>query len=216
MLGAFARSRNLRTTEPAIARYQPKDRFYRKAKEQGLRARSAFKLPEILDRMGVRGLAGSALLELGAAPGGWLQVLAGLAGPKGLVVGVDLVPISPLGPNVKTLVGDARTSEVLAELRALAPRGFKLITSDMAPKTTGVADTDCARSLDLVASALGIAKALLEPGGSFLAKVFMGPDLDPWVARELQPAFEKLRRIRPEATREGSREIYLAASGFRR
>jgi 23S rRNA (uridine2552-2'-O)-methyltransferase len=198
-----------------MARYDPKDRFYRKAKEQGLRARSAFKLPEILERIGAHKLAGGTLLELGAAPGGWLQVLSRLAGPHGLVVGADLVPIAPLSPNVKTLVGDVREPQVLAELRALAPKGFDLVTSDMAPKTTGIADTDCARSLELVAAALRVARALLKPGGHFLAKVFMGPDLDPFVARELQPAFEKVRRIRPEATREGSREIYLAGTGYR-
>ena len=209
MLGAFAPTRN------TMARYQPKDRFYRKAKEAGLRARSAFKLPEILEKIGTRGLAGGALLELGAAPGGWLQVLARLAGPRGLVVGVDLVPIAPLGLAVKTLVGDVRQPAVLAELRGLAPHGFDLVTSDMAPKTTGVADTDCARSLELVGAALSVARALLKGGGTFLAKVFMGPDLDPFVTRELQPAFEKIRRIRPEATREGSREIYLAATGYR-
>ncbi|MHB8419414.1 MAG: SAM-dependent methyltransferase [Myxococcales bacterium] len=198
-----------------MARYQPKDRFYRKAKDEGFRARSAFKLQEILERLGVRGLAGGTLLDLGAAPGSWLQVLSRIAGPRGVVVGVDLVPIAPLSANVRTLTGDARDPAMLAQLRGLAPRGYDAVTSDMAPKTTGVADTDCARSLELSAAALGVARLLLKPGGSFLAKVFMGPDLDPFVTGELQPAFEKVRRLRPEATRAGSREIYLAGVGYR-
>ncbi len=198
-----------------MARYQPKDRFFNKAKSEGLRARSAFKLVELLQRAGIRGLAGAPVLDLGAAPGGWLQILADLVGPRGRVVGVDLVEIAPLGPNVVTLAADMRAAETLEALRRLAPAGFALVTSDMAPKTTGIAATDCARSLDLVATALSTARVLLRPGGAFLAKVFMGPDLDPFVARELRPCFEGFRRVRPEATREGSREIYLVATAFR-
>ncbi len=198
-----------------MARYQPKDRFYKKAKEQGLRARSAFKLQELLERVGARSLAGSAILDLGAAPGGWLQILAKIAGPRGSVLGVDLVAIAPVAPNVSTLAADIRSPELKAQLRARAPRGYALITSDMAPKTTGVAATDCARSLELVGEALAVVRAQLTPGGTFLAKVFMGPDLDPFVVRELKPLFREVKRIRPEATREGSREIYLAAVGYR-
>jgi 23S rRNA (uridine2552-2'-O)-methyltransferase len=198
-----------------VARYQPKDRFYKKAKAEGLRARSAFKLQELLQKVGARGLNGGNVLDLGAAPGGWLQIFSRIVGPKGLVVGVDLVPIAPLAANVKTLTGDVREPATLAKLREVAPGRFAAVTSDMAPKTTGIAATDCARSLELVELAFSIAGQLLHPGGTFLAKVFMGPDLDPFVRARLQPAFEKLQRVRPEATREGSREIYLCGVGYR-
>jgi 23S rRNA (uridine2552-2'-O)-methyltransferase len=198
-----------------VARYQPKDRFFKKAKEEGLRARSAFKLEELLHKVGARGLRGGNVLDLGAAPGGWLQIFSRIVGPQGLVVGLDLVPIAPLAPNVKTLVGDIHDPTMLAQLQALAPGGFGAVTSDMAPKTTGIAATDCARSLELVELAFAMAGKMLRPGGTFLAKAFMGPDLDPFVKAQLQPAFEKLQRVRPEATREGSREIYLCGVGYR-
>ncbi len=198
-----------------MAHYQPKDRFYRKAKREGLRARSAFKLEELLDRARPRGLAGGAALDLGAAPGGWLQLLARLVGPKGKVVGVDLVDIAPLPAPVTTFRGDAREPAVQARLRAEEPAGYALVTSDMAPKTTGIHGVDCARSLELVRAALEIAGTLLQPGGAFFAKIFMGPDVGPFVQRELTPRFERVKQVRPEATREGSREIYLVATGFR-
>lgn len=198
----------------SMARYQPKDRLFHKAKALGLRARSAFKLAELLDRAGVGRLTGAAALDLGAAPGAWLQILARLVGPRGRVVGVDLVEILPVGPNVHTFAADAREPATLDRLRLLAPERFALVTSDMAPKTTGIHGVDCARSLELVAAALGVSVELLAPGGTLFAKVFMGQDLGPFVARELKPRFASVRQLRPEATREGSREIYLVGKGF--
>ena len=115
---------------------------------------------------------------------------------------------------MKTLAADARTPESFEWLRAEAPERFALVTSDMAPKTTGIHTVDCARSLELVETALSVASRLLAPNGTFLAKVFMGPDVPLFVARELKPRFRQVRQVRPEATREGSREIYLAATGF--
>jgi 23S rRNA (uridine2552-2'-O)-methyltransferase len=198
-----------------MARYQPKDRFFQKAKAEGLRARSAFKLQELLQKVGARGLPGGSVLDLGAAPGGWLQIFSRIVGPRGRVVGVDLVPIAPIAPNVATLAGDVHDPAIVAKLRELAPTGFAAVTSDMAPKTSGIAATDCARSMELVELAFSIAKQQLHPGGTFLAKVFMGPDVDPFVATQLRPAFEKIQRVRPEATREGSREIYLCGVGYK-
>jgi 23S rRNA (uridine2552-2'-O)-methyltransferase len=195
-----------------MARYVPKDRFYEKAKAQGLRARSAFKLEELLQRLGLQGLRGATVVDLGAAPGGWLQVLSRLVGPQGRVLGLDLVPIAPVAPNVATYVLDIRDGEALA--RVGFPSGLDLVTSDMAPKTTGIHSTDVARSHELVRLALGVALASLRPGGSFLTKVFMGDGLKE-LEREIKVGFAEFRQIRPEATREGSREIYLAGKGRR-
>jgi 23S rRNA (uridine2552-2'-O)-methyltransferase len=197
-----------------MARYQPKDKYYQRAKDEGLRARSAFKLEELLDKAYPRGLAGKAVLDLGAAPGGWLQILSRRVGPRGRVVGIDLVEIRPVGPNVATWAADAREPAVLERLARDFPEGFELVTSDMAPKTTGIAAVDCARSLELVSAALGVAQRTLRPRGSFLSKVFMGPDLPGFLAAELKPRFAELRQVRPDATREGSREIYLVAKGI--
>jgi 23S rRNA (uridine2552-2'-O)-methyltransferase len=196
-----------------MPRYNPKDRFYKKAKAEGLRARSAFKLEEILERLAIRSLQGATVIDLGAAPGGWLQILARMVGPKGRVFGLDLVGIAPVGPNVVTAVLDMRDSAALARLEL--PFDVDLVTSDMAPKTTGIHSTDVARSHELVRLALDLARGRLRPGGAFLTKVFMGEGIKD-VEREIKAAFAELRQLRPEATREGSREIYLAAKGFRR
>jgi 23S rRNA (uridine2552-2'-O)-methyltransferase len=193
-----------------MARYVPKDRFYLKAKAQGLRARSAFQLEEILERLALPSLRGATVVDLGAAPGGWLQVLARLVGPKGMVFGIDLVDIAPVAPNVKTHALDVRDSAALAGISL--PHGLDLVTSDMAPKTTGIHSTDVARSHELVRMALEFAQARLRPGGAFLTKVFMGEGIKE-LEREMKKAFSEFRQLRPEATREGSREIYLAAKG---
>lgn len=194
-------------------RFERKDAFYRKAKQEGLRARSAYKIEEIARRFRlVR--PGAAVLDLGAAPGGWLQVLARLVGAKGVVVGIDLVDIAPLGPNVKTLRADIYGEDLEERLRALHPDRFDLLTSDMAPKTTGVKLADEARSLELARRALALCDDHLVEGGAFVAKVFEGREF-PALLQEIRGAFSGVKLIRPEATRGRSFEIYVVATGFR-
>jgi 23S rRNA (uridine2552-2'-O)-methyltransferase len=195
--------------------YDPKDFYYRKAKKQGLRARSAFKIDEILERHRLL-RPGDAVLDLGAAPGGFLQVLAEAVGEKGIAVGVDLEPIRNLGKKqVRTGVVDLLAADALERIRALHPGPFRLVASDMAPKTIGVKITDEARSLELVRMALRVAEATLAPGGAFVAKVFMGGDFPP-LKKELQARFETVQIVRPQATRESSYEIYVLGKGYRR
>ena len=130
--------------------YDPKDFYFRKAKKQGLRARSAFKVDEILKRHRLL-RKGDAVLDLGAAPGGFLQILAEAVGEGGIAVGVDLEPIRNLGkPWVRTAIVDLLAPDALEKIRALHPGRFALVTSDMAPKTIGVKVTDETRSLELV------------------------------------------------------------------
>jgi 23S rRNA (uridine2552-2'-O)-methyltransferase len=194
--------------------YDPKDFYYRKAKKEGLRARSAFKIEEILRRHQLL-RRGDAVLDLGAAPGGFLQVLAEAVGERGAAVGVDLEPIRNLGkPWVKTGVVDLLAPEALASIRALHPGPYRLVTSDMAPKTIGVKVTDEARSLELVRMALATAESLLARGGAFVAKVFMGGDF-PTLKKELQGRFGEVHVVRPEATREHSFEVYVLGKAFR-
>jgi 23S rRNA (uridine2552-2'-O)-methyltransferase len=194
--------------------YDPKDFYYRKAKKAGFRARSAFKIDEILK--GHRLLkAGDAVLDLGAAPGGFLQVLAEAVGERGVAVGVDLEPVRNLGKRwVKTDIVDLLAPDAVEKIRALHPGPYRLVTSDMAPKTIGVKVVDETRSLELVRMALGVAEALLARQGAFVAKVFMGGDF-PALKKELQGRFEKVTVIRPKATREASYETYVLGTGFR-
>lgn len=196
-------------TAPGMGKaYRPKDHFFRKAKKEGLRARSAFKIEEIARRFG--GFRrGGRVLDLGAAPGGFLQVVARVVGPEGSVLGVDLVPIKPLPlAQVRTAVVDALAEDFDARLLELEPAPFDAVISDMAPKTSGIRDTDEARSLRLAERALEVARARGKPGGAFICKLFMGRDFEPFRAA-VRASYEEVKVVRPEATRGASVEVYL-------
>jgi len=195
--------------------YDPKDFYFRQAKKAGLRARSAFKIDEILQRHRLL-RKGDAVLDLGAAPGGFLQILAEAVGETGVAIGVDLEPVRNLGKAwVKTAIVDLLAPEALDRIRALHPGPFALVTSDMAPKTIGVKVSDEARSLELVRMALAVAEATLAPGGAFVAKVFMGGDFKE-LQRELKARFAQVQVVRPQAVRESSYEVYVLGKGYRR
>jgi 23S rRNA (uridine2552-2'-O)-methyltransferase len=194
--------------------YDPKDFYFRKAKKAGLRARSAFKIDEILRRHELLD-RGQAVLDLGAAPGGFLQVLAEAVGEKGVAVGVDLEPVRNLGkPWVRTAVVDLLAPDALQKIQALHAGHFQLVTSDMAPKTIGIKVVDEARSLELVRMALSVAERTLARNGAFVAKVFMGGDF-PALKKELATRFAKVVVMRPKATREASYEVYVVGKGFK-
>lgn len=193
--------------------YQPKDFFFRKAKESGLRARSAFKIDEIARRFSVF-KRGQAVLDLGAAPGGFLQVILALVGEKGTVIGVDLAAISSLGrPNVKTAVLDVLADDFDARLLELHRGSFDVVVSDLAPKTTGVHSTDEARSLRLASKALEVSRVRGRPDGHFISKLFMGGDFEAF-REEVRASYAEVKVVRPEATRGASMEVYLV--GLRR
>lgn len=192
--------------------YRPKDHFFHKAKDQGFRARSAFKLEEIVQRFRLF-RAGAAVLDLGAAPGGFLQVIAGAVGPKGRVLGVDIVAIRSTGlPHVKTSILDVLAEDFFAQLQALDPGPYDSVISDMAPKTTGVRATDEARSLALARRALETAARLGRDGSSFVAKVFMGGEFEDF-REEIRALYGEAKVVRPEATRGASVEVYLVGLG---
>lgn len=196
-------------TPPAMGKpYRPKDHFFNKAKKEGLRARSAFKIEEIARRFNVLH-RGAKVLDLGAAPGGFLQIIANAVGPDGLVIGVDIVPIQPLPfPHVKTAVLDVLADDFPEKLLAHYAGPFDAVISDLAPKTSGIRSTDEARSLRLASRALELAVGRGRPGSSFIAKLFMGGDFEAFRG-EVRAAFEDVKVVRPEATRGASMEIYL-------
>jgi len=188
--------------------YRPKDHFFQKAKQEGLRARSAFKIEEILNRFRLV-KSGAAVLDLGAAPGGFLQILADKVGPKGHVIGVDLAVIKPLGlPQVQTAVLDVLAEDFDARLLALYSGPFDAVISDLAPKTSGIRATDEARSLRLAGKALEIASVRGRPTGAFVAKLFMGGDFEGF-RDEVRARYADVKVVRPEATRGASFEVYL-------
>ena len=191
-----------------MSRYDPRDRFFEKAKREGLRARSAYKLEEIQRRLKIL-RPGARVLDLGAAPGGWCQIAAREVGPRGLVLGIDLEPIPSLPPPVETWVADAFAPEVLERLRSERRVPFDVVLSDLAPRTTGIRGTDEARSITLAERALEIATQVLKPSGSLVVKLFMGGEFEAFLKR-LRESFGQVKVVKPEASvARGSKEVYL-------
>ena len=189
-------------------RYDPRDRFFQKAKKEGLRARSAYKLDEIQKRFRLL-RPGGRVLDLGAAPGGWCQIAAREVGPGGFVLGVDLEVIPPLPPPAHTWVADAFTPELLARLRTEGRAPYDAVLSDLAPKTSGIRGSDEARSLALSERALALSLSVLKPTGWFVCKVFMGGDFEGFL-KLCRQAFSESRVVKPEASvARGSKEVYL-------
>jgi 23S rRNA (uridine2552-2'-O)-methyltransferase len=198
-----------------VPRYDPRDRFFRKAKREGLRARSAYKLDEIQRRLRIL-RPGGRVLDLGAAPGGWCQIAAREVGPAGLVLGIDLEPIPGLAPPVRTWVADAFAPELLDRLRKEGGAPYDAVLSDLAPKTSGVRDADEARSLALARRAMELARQVLKPAGSLVVKVFMGGEFEGFL-QELRRAFERVKVVKPEASvARASKEVYLIGHGLKK
>lgn len=193
--------------------YRRKDSYYDRAKAAGYRSRAAYKLLELARRYQLI-RRGDHVVDLGAWPGGWLQVAAELTGGNGRVVGVDLQPIEPLNrPQVTTLVGDATDPAVQEEVRARCGGRIDVVLSDMAPKLSGVRDRDAARAAELALTAIDIASRLLVPGGRLLVKLFSGAEHE--VLRAARAAFTSAKLTKPEASRKESAEMYLVCSGRR-
>ena len=190
---------------------QTQDRYFRKAKEEGYRARSAYKLLELNEKF--RFLRrGTRVIDLGAAPGSWSQVAARAVGASGRVVAVDLSRLEPL-EGVTILQGDVREAATREDIRARLGGPADVILSDMAPATTGIAETDLARSLELARAAFEVARTLGQHDCVLVVKVFEGPELPEYVA-ELRENFRTVRVLHPEASRRESRETYVIARGL--
>jgi 23S rRNA (uridine2552-2'-O)-methyltransferase len=190
------------------------DEFVRRAKQEGYRSRSAYKLLEILDKDKlVR--AGMTVVDLGAAPGGWSQVLAPIVSAKGgQVIALDLLEMEPLR-GVVAIRGDFSEDSTLKLLENhLGDRSIDLVVSDMAPNISGVGLVDQARSIHLAELALEFARERLKTGGDLLVKVFQGSGLDEF-RKALSGAFGSVAVRKPKASRDRSSEIYLLARGKR-
>lgn len=194
-------------------RYDRHDAYYRKAKREGFVARSVYKLEEIDEQLGLFKGA-RRVLDLGCAPGSWLQYAAQRVGPNGLLVGVDLLEVQvSFGSHVRIHQGDVFEMGP-EELLGDAEGRFDLVLSDMAPNTTGQRSVDQARSMALCERAYELCPRVLRPGGNLCVKVLEGGDLPGWV-KELRAAFDDVKIKRPKGTRAGSKETYVAALGYR-
>jgi len=189
------------------------DSYRTRARAEGYVARAVYKLKAIDGKYRLL-QPGQHVLDLGCAPGSWLQYLASRVGPTGVVVGVDLTPLAiPVAPPVYFVLGDSAGLDLEA-ITAISP-DFDAVVSDMAPRTTGIREVDQQRSLDLALTAWEWARKLLRPGGHFLVKVFEGPGVEGLI-RELEAAFRICRRVKPPGSRAASKEIYLLAMNRRK
>lgn len=189
---------------------QLNDPYVTAARQQGLRSRAAFKLMELDDkfhllRRGVR------VLDLGAAPGGWSQVA--IARGAASVVGVDLLPVDPVG-GATIIQGDFTDTDMPQRLKDLLGGPADIVLSDMAPNTTGHAATDHLRIMGLTEMALDFAIEVLADGGAFVAKVFQGGS-ERTILDRLKRHFAVVRHAKPPASRKESSELYVVATGFR-
>ena len=183
------------------------DQYVKMAQQQGLRSRAAFKLMELDDKYKLL-RPGMRVVDLGSAPGSWTQVVQRAVGEKGQVVALDILPMDPV-PGVAFIQGDFTEDEPLALLEEeLGGKNADLVLSDMAPNMSGVGAVDQPRAMYLAELALNFAEKWLEPGGSFVVKVFHGEGFDDYV-RYTRTLFEKVQVRKPSASRPRSREVYI-------
>jgi 23S rRNA (uridine2552-2'-O)-methyltransferase len=195
-------------------KYNPQDTYYKRAKREGYRSRAAYKLLELQQRFRLM-KAGDWVVDLGAAPGGWLQAAARFVGPSGKVIGVDLQPIEALHEtNIILIQGDITSKETHQKVKDLIGGRAHCIVADLAPRLSGIREVDTARCLELNRTALAVATELLRPGGALLMKSFVSEELQA-LTREIKAHFRSVQRTRPEATRQASSEFYFCAKDFR-
>lgn len=193
--------------------YNRKDHFYNKAKSEGFRSRAAYKLKELNQDYGIL-KPGFKVIDLGAWPGGWMQVASQAVKHSGLVVGIDLVEIEDFGEdNVRCITGDVRDDENIARAKEYAGGSFDLVLSDMSPKLSGIKEVDRYGSVGCAELALWASYQLLRPGGNLVIKVFKSNEAEEFI-KDFRKHFTKVTRSQLDSTRKTSNEFYLLGLGF--
>ncbi|MGC8895525.1 MAG: RlmE family RNA methyltransferase [Candidatus Bathyarchaeia archaeon] len=199
----------------AWVRERKRDYYYKKAKEEKYRSRAAYKLFEAVEKYHFI-KHGDVVVDLGAAPGGWVQAARKIVGGKGFVLGVDLKPIEPFPQsNVRTIIGDITEQETLNQILQMLPRKADAVISDASPNISGIWEIDHARQIDLAQHALKIALETLRFSGNFYVKVFQGDLLDDFI-KKVKKYFEVVRIVKPKASRAKSSEIFILGMRLRR
>ncbi len=189
------------------------DQFVKKSQDSGYRARSAYKLEEIADKFDL--LSGlKAVVDLGAAPGGWCQVIKAKSPKTELIIGLDLLPIEPID-GVHFIEGDFTSDEVYEQLlKLLDERKIDLVLSDMAPNLSGMNAMDQPRCMLLAEMALEFCQQSLQPGGAHVVKLFQGEGFDQHI-QNIRHLFNKVVIYKPKSSRPRSREVFAVATGFK-
>jgi 23S rRNA (uridine2552-2'-O)-methyltransferase len=189
------------------------DHYVQKAQAEGRRSRASFKLEEVQTKDQLI-KPGDVVVDLGAAPGGWTELVADWTGPSGRVFALDILPMDSVA-DVEIILGDFTEEFVLEQLmQSLNGEGVDVVLSDMAPNMSGNKSVDQPRAMYLCELALDFARQTLNPGGAFFIKVFQGEGFDEFF-QELRADFSVLKTRKPDASRSRSRETYLLAMGFR-
>lgn len=197
-----------------MAQYKIQDHYYKKAKKEGHASRAIYKLEELHQRFRLFG-TGDCVLDLGCAPGSWLQYTAKAVGPTGKVVGIDRLSIKiQLPPQVTFIQADLEESLPMEQVRAIVGDGINCVISDMAPNTSGVKFVDQCRSVELGRLAWKWAQDVLKPGGNLVIKLLYGEDV-PAFFNEMKVKFQKSQIVHTQATRKGSTEVYIVAVGLK-
>lgn len=190
--------------------YVPNDRWSQRAAKEGYRARSVFKLMELDERFHLLAY-NMHVLDLGAAPGSWLQYAAKKIGESGHALGLDLKEIDRISPNVTTRICDITDLvQVGTVLQSLGWKNADLVLSDLAPNTSGIKDVDQWRSVELCEAVLKIAQRFLKNRGTVVMKIFRGRDFDAFIQR-VRAIFPAIKIVTVKATRDRSREVYVVA-----
>jgi 23S rRNA (uridine2552-2'-O)-methyltransferase len=192
----------------AWVRERKRDYYYRLAKAEQYRSRAAYKLLQFVEKYGLI-KPGDVVVDLGAAPGGWMQVSRNIVGETGFVLGVDLKIIEPFTEaNVRSVVGDLTEPETVDIIREVLPRAADVVVSDVSPNISGIWEVDHARQMDLARKSLQIAVSVLRVGGNFFVKAFQGDMLNNFVY-EMRQCFGSVRFVKPKASRRKSAELFI-------
>jgi len=194
-------------------RQRKQDYFYRRAKEEQLRSRAAYKLLEAVEKFDLI-KPGDVVVDLGAAPGGWMQTALKAVGDEGFVLGVDLNVVEPFdAENSRSVVLDITEREVADVVRGFLPGGWAdVVVSDVSPNISGIWEVDHARQVDLARRSLYVAACVLKKRGNFFVKVFQG-DLLSVFASEVEREFRTMRFLKPKASRKKSSELFVMGLG---
>jgi len=199
----------------AWVRERKRDYYYRKAKEEKYRSRATYKLLQAIKKY--RFLEkGDVVVDLGAAPGGWLQASRKIVGKEGFVLGVDLNRIKPFeATNIQTIISDITDSETQKRIREILPSLADTVISDVSPNISGVWEVDHARQIDLAHESLTLALKLLKVDGNFFVKVFQGDMFRDFV-EEVRQHFARVEIVKPKASRAKSAEIFVLGMGLKK
>jgi 23S rRNA (uridine2552-2'-O)-methyltransferase len=188
--------------------------YFKKAKVENYRSRATYKLAQALEKYHFIKY-GNVVVDLGAAPGGWIQAARKVATKKGFVLGVDLKPIAPFEQSyIRTIVCDMTEPDAIPQILSFLPGKADVVLSDMSPNISGVWEVDHARQIDLATKALDVARQILCTGGNFFTKVFEGDLLNGYIEK-VKLYFDEVKLIKPPASRSQSSEMYILALGLK-